>query len=61
MSLSVALSGVVAVEFGHFDTKSFRCKSTRYKVKSFRVIIKVDSILAEKSIRFNSTFMFSTV
>ena len=45
------MSGVVAVEFGHFDTKSFRCKSTRYKLKSFRGIIKVDSIHVEKSIR----------
>ena len=31
-------------EFGRFDTKSFRCKSIRYKLKLFRDIIKVDSI-----------------
>jgi len=29
----------VSKEYGHFDTKSFRYKSTRYKLKSFRDII----------------------
>ena len=32
-------------DFGHFNTKSFRYKSTLCKLKSFRDIIKVDSIL----------------
>ena len=39
-------------EFGHFDTKLFRYKSTRYQLKSFRDIIKVDSKYHES--RFNS-------
>ena len=43
----------VALEIRHFDTKSFRYKSTRYKLKSFRDIIKVDSIHVES--RFDST------
>ena len=43
---------VVSSEFGHFDTKSFRYESTRYKLKSFRDI-KVDSIHVES--RFGST------
>ena len=30
--------------YGRFDTKSFRYKSIRYKLKSFRDIIEVDSI-----------------
>ena len=34
----------IVLEFGHFDTKSFRYRSTRYKSKSFRDIIKVYSI-----------------
>ena len=42
----------VCTEFGHFDTKLFRYKSTRYQLKSFRDIIKVDSIYRES--RFNS-------
>ena len=41
------------IKFGHFDTRSFRDKSTRSKLKSFRVIIKVDSIHVES--RFDST------
>ena len=40
-------------EFGHFDTKSCRYKSTRHKLKSFRAIIKLDSIHIES--RFDST------
>ena len=43
----------VVLEFRYFDTKSFRYKSTRYKLKSFRYIIKVDSIHVES--RFDST------
>ena len=42
--------------YGRFDTKSFRYKLIRYKLKSFRDINKVDSIQVEymKSIRTNN-------
>ena len=39
--------------YGRFDPKSFRYKSIRYKLKSFRSIFKVDSIHIES--RFDST------
>ena len=40
-------------EFGRFDTKSFRYKSIRHKLKSFRDIIEVNSIHVES--QFDST------
>ena len=41
------------LEFGHFDAKSFRYKSTWYKLKSFPDIIEVDLIHVES--RLDST------
>ena len=40
-------------EFGRFDTKSFRYKLIRYKLKLIRDIIKVDSIHVKS--QFDST------
>ena len=50
--LVVCVVGNVS-QLGRFDTKLFRYKSIRYKLKSFRDIMKVDSMRVES--RFDST------
>ena len=55
------LFAIQTTQFGHFNRKSFRYKSTRYKLKSFGVIIKVNSIHVESRFKIVQTMLFEMV